>query len=58
MLKTCVLHFPKRLQYSYVKEVEDEFSFGEKPTPKVEAAIPKMAESIVKSLVNRGWIKN
>ena len=57
LAKNMGVDFPKEIAI-FVMEVEDEFSFGEKPTAKVEAAIPKMAESIVNNLTNRGWIKN
>lgn len=42
----------------FVMEVEDEFSFGERCTPKVEAAISKMAKSIIEILIERGWIND
>jgi len=55
LAKNMGIAFPKEIAI-FVIEVEDEFSFGEKPTPKVEAAIPQMAESIVEILRNRTWI--
>lgn len=39
----------------FVMEVADEFSFGERPTPEVAAAIPRMAEEVVRALRERGW---
>ncbi len=47
--------FPKEIKI-FVMEVEDEFTFGEKCTPKVEAAIKPMAEFVWKTLYNNGWI--
>ncbi len=55
LAKNMGVAFPKEIAI-FVMEVEDEFSFGEKPTPEVESAIPKMAESIVANLKERGWI--
>ena len=55
LAKNMGIDFPKEFAI-FVMEVEDEFTFGEKPTPKVEAAIPQMAESIVEILRNRTWI--
>ncbi len=42
----------------FVMEVADEFSFGEKCTPKVEAAVPKMSEAIVQILIERKWMND
>jgi Ni,Fe-hydrogenase maturation factor len=55
LAKNMEIAFPKEIAI-FVMEVEDEFSFGEKPTPKVEAAIPKMAVAVINILEDRGWI--
>ncbi|MFH0800182.1 MAG: hydrogenase maturation protease [Pseudomonadota bacterium] len=56
LAKRMGVPFPNEIAI-FVMEVKDEFSFGESPTPKVAEAIPKMAESIVKTLDERGWLK-
>ena len=55
LAKKMDVEFPKEFAI-FAMEVEDEFSFGEEPTLKVKAAIPKMAESIVDILAKREWI--
>lgn len=55
LAKNMGVAFPKEIAI-FVMEVKDEFSFGEKATPRVEAAIPVMSESIVEALKVRGWI--
>lgn len=55
LAKNMGIAFPKEIAI-FVMEIEDEFSFGEKPTPKVEVAIPVMADSIIDTLKKRDWI--
>lgn len=55
MAKKMNVDFPKKFKI-YVIEVENEFSFGERCTPAVEQAIPRMAEEIYTCLKNEGWI--
>ena len=55
LAKNMGIDFPGEIAI-FVMEVEDEFSFGEKPTSNVEGAISKMANSIIDNLKNRNWI--
>ncbi len=55
MAKQMSVPFPKEIKI-FVMEVEDEFTFGEKCTPKVAAAIFKMATSIIDELKSGNWI--
>lgn len=55
MAKDMNISFPSEIKI-FVIEAEDEFTFGERCTPKIETAIPQMAESIIKDLRAAGWI--
>jgi hydrogenase maturation protease len=55
MAKDMNVPFPSQIKI-FVMEVEDEFTFNEKCTPKVTAEIPRMAESIIKELKKAEWI--
>jgi hydrogenase maturation protease len=47
--------FPKEIKI-FVIEAEDEFTFGERCTLKVEAAIKPMAEFVCKTLSEKKWV--
>lgn len=55
MARDMKIPFPEEIRI-FVMEVEDEFTFGEKCTEKVGAAIPKMAGFIVEKLQKEKWL--
>lgn len=56
LAKKIGVEFPREFAI-FVMEVADEFSFGERATPAVEAAVPKMTNSVLSNLIKRGWLK-
>lgn len=56
LAKNMGIDFPCEIAI-FVMEVEDEFSFGERCTPKVAEAIEPMARSIIETLKERDWIE-